>query len=98
MMPYSWLDRRDLSMDFGTICGVRRKYRHRDAKPTSPDSQPWGFIPFEVGIVSAEEQGFQAVSVRNNRAGNPLSLDREELSQSVDRGRNFSVDQRVVLG
>jgi hypothetical protein len=23
MMPYSWLDRRDLSMDFGTICGFK---------------------------------------------------------------------------
>src|ERR1035437_1765445 len=68
------------------------------AQPSSPDSQPWGFIPLEIGIVSAEEQGLQAVSVRNNRAGNPLPLDLEELSQSVDRGDNLPVNQRVILG
>lgn len=50
------------------IGGVKRKCPCGDdelrtsilVQPTSPDSQPWGFIPFEVGIVSAEEQGFQA--------------------------------------
>ena len=54
-------------------------------QPAFPDLEPWGFIPLEIGIVSAEERGLQAVSVRNNRAGNPLPLDLEELSQSVDR-------------
>src|SRR5450759_2971374 len=68
------------------------------AQPASPHSQPWGFIPLEIGIVSAEEQGLQAVSVRDDRAGNPLALDREELSQPVDRGDDVSVNQRVVSG
>ena len=64
----------------------------------SPDLQPWGFIPLEIGIVSAEEQGLEAVSVRDNRGGNPFSLDLEELSQSVDRDDNVPVNQRVILG
>src|SRR5215472_1684889 len=61
------------------------------------DSQPWGFIPLEIGIVSAEEQGFQAVSIRDYRARNPLPFDLKELSQSVDRGYNLTVNQRVVF-
>ena len=68
---------------------------HEPGTPTC--SQPWGFIPLEIGIVSAEEQGLQ-VSVRDNRAGNPLPLDLEELPQSVDRLDNVPVNQSVVLG
>ena len=52
------------------------------AHSASPDLQPWGFIPLEIGIVSAEEQGLEAVSVRDNRAGNPLSLELEDLKNS----------------
>ena len=63
-----------------------------------PRYSPRGFIPFEIGIVSAEEQGLQAVSVRYYRARNPLPLDLEELTQSVDRGDNVSVNERVVFG
>ena len=73
----------------GSAIGVR---------PASPASQTWGFIPLEIGIVSAEKQGLQAVSVRYNRAGNPLSLYLEELSQAVDCLDNLPVNQRVVLG
>jgi len=69
---------------------------HKAGTPTR--LQPWEFIPFEIGIVSAEEQGLQAVSVRQNRAGNPFSLDREELSQPVDRGDDVSVNQGIVSG
>ena len=67
-------------------------------QPAFPDLEPWGFIPLEIGIVSAEEQGLQAVSVRYYRARNPLPLDLEELTQSVDRGDNVSVNERVVFG
>ena len=79
-------------MGLGESTTIRR---HR---PHPPDSQPWGFIPLEIGIVSAEEHGLQSVSVRNNRAGNPLPLDLEELPQSVDRLDDLPVNQRVVLG
>src|ERR1035438_2579445 len=66
------------------------------AQLASPVSQPWGFIPLEIGIVSAKEQGLQAVSVLDNRAGNPLPLDFDDLSQPVDRGDNLPVNQGVV--
>ena len=55
-------------------------------------------MPLEIGIRSAEEQRFQAVSIRDYRSGNPLPFDLKELSQSVDRCDNLSVNQRVVFG
>jgi hypothetical protein len=30
-------------------------------QPASPDSQPWRFIALKIGVVSAKEEGFQAV-------------------------------------
>ena len=76
--------------------------RQSDAPPqgptTSTESQPWGFIPLEIGIVSAEEQRLQAVSVRYHRAGNSFAFDLEKLSQAVDGDDNLSVNQRIILG
>src|ERR1700724_84853 len=47
----------------GNDMWVRRKYHNPGYSPPPPDSQPWGFTPLKIGIVSAEEQGLQAVGV-----------------------------------
>ena len=55
----------------------------------SPIPQPWGFIPLEIRIVSAEDHGLQAVRVRYNRAGNPLALHLEVLQEAVIASTTF---------
>jgi hypothetical protein len=46
-----------------------RQRQPRTGQARRPVLQPWRFIPLKIGIVSAEEQGLQTVSVRQNRAG-----------------------------
>jgi hypothetical protein len=54
--------------------------------------QSRGLISFEVRIVSAEEQAFQALGVSQDRIRHPLPLRAEELPQPFDRVDDVSVN------
>src|SRR5262249_1814319 len=58
----------------------------------APTSQPWRFISSELGIISAEQQAFQALSIRQDRSRNPLPLETKELRQPIDCDDHIAVN------
>src|SRR5947209_8219794 len=95
MMPYSWLDRRDLSMDFGTICGVWRNCVFTAAPPHS--SQPRRLIPLEITVVPAEYHALQAFGISDDQSGHPLALHHQVIHQAVHGFNHDPMNHGVAL-
>ena len=49
-------------------------------------------------VISDEKEALQALSVTKNVVWNPLTFRRKEIDESVDRGGDTLVNQRIRLG
>ena len=68
---------------------------HRSARIAS---QSWRFVALEVKVISAKKEALQALRVPKNVVWNPLTFRRKEIDESVDRGGDTLVNQRIPLG
>ncbi len=60
-------------------------------------SQSWRFIAFEVRVISAKKEAFQALRVAEDMAWNPFTLRAKVVDKSIDCGGNTLVNQRIKL-
>jgi hypothetical protein len=60
-------------------------------------SQSWRFVALEVRVMSAKKEALQALSIPQNVVWNPFTFRAKEIDESVDRGGDTLVNQRIRL-
>jgi hypothetical protein len=60
-------------------------------------SQCWRFVAHEVRVISSKKEAFQALSIPQNVAWNPLTFRAQEIDESIDCGGKTLVNQRIRL-
>jgi hypothetical protein len=64
---------------------------------STPLSQSWRFVAYEVRVISAKKDALQALGIPQNVAWSPLTFRFEEIDESVDRGCNTLVNRGIRL-
>jgi hypothetical protein len=60
-------------------------------------SQSWRFVALEIRVMSAKKEALQALSIPQNVVWNPFTFRAKEIDESVDRGGDTLVNQRIRL-
>jgi hypothetical protein len=60
-------------------------------------SQSWRFVAYEVRVISTKKEALQALSIPQNVVWNPFTFRAKEIDESVDRGGDTLVNQRIRL-
>jgi hypothetical protein len=60
-------------------------------------SQSWRFVALEVRVMSAKKEALQVLSIPQNVVWNPFTFRAKEIDESVDRGGDTLVNQRIRL-
>jgi hypothetical protein len=68
--------------------------KHRWARTAS---QSWRFVALEVRVIAGKKEALQELSVPKNVAWNPHAFRGKEIDESMDRGGDTLVSQRICV-